>query len=124
MPQRRRPLMPVDELKLEAELHEVRDRIRMFDLDRRDFLRLCTGGLLVVAASGAAGALAQESGRRLGGHPLPQEVSAWIHIDADGKVTVYTGKVEIGQNIRTSLAQSVAEELRTPFESITMLMGD
>ncbi len=30
--------MPVDELKVEAELHEVRDRIRMFELDRRDFL--------------------------------------------------------------------------------------
>ncbi len=67
---------------------------------------------------------AQESGRNFGGHQLPQEVSAWIHIDADGKVTVFTGKVEIGQNIRTSLAQSVAEELRAPFASITMVMGD
>jgi isoquinoline 1-oxidoreductase len=116
--------MFTDELAMEAPLHEVRDRIRMFELDRREFLRLCSGGLLVVAGSGAAGALAQESGRSFGGHPLPQEVSAWIHIDADGKVTVFTGKVEIGQNIRTSLAQSVAEELRAPFASIAMVMGD
>ncbi len=116
--------MPVDDLKLEAELHEVRDRIRMFELDRRDFLRLCTGGLLVSLVSGSAVLEAQESGRRFGGHTLPQEVSAWIHIDADGKVTVFTGKVEIGQNIRTSLAQSVSEELRAPFGSITMTMGD
>jgi isoquinoline 1-oxidoreductase len=116
--------MPVDELRLEAELHEVRDRIRMFELDRREFLRLCTGGLLVSLVSGGAALEAQESGRRFGGHALPQEVSAWIHIDADGKVTVFTGKVEIGQNIRTSLAQSVAEELRAPFDSITMVMGD
>jgi nicotinate dehydrogenase subunit B len=115
--------MTVDELRLEAELHEVRDRIRLFELDRREFLRLCGGGLLVCAA-GAGALVAQESGRNFGGHQLPQEVSAWIHIDADGKVTVYTGKVEIGQNIRTSLAQSVAEELRTPFASITMVMGD
>ena len=113
--------MPVDELMAEAELHEVPDRIRMFELDRREFLRLCGGGLLVCAAGSGA---AQESGRNFGGHQLPQEVSAWIHIDADGKVTVFTGKVEIGQNIRTSLAQSVAEELRAPFASITMVMGD
>jgi len=116
--------MRVDKLTLEAELHEVRDRIRIFDLDRREFLRLCAGGLLVTMSSSAAGPLAQESGRGFGGHPLPQEVSAWIHIDADGRVTVYTGKVEIGQNIRTSLAQQVAEELRAPFTSIAMVMGD
>jgi CO/xanthine dehydrogenase Mo-binding subunit len=113
--------MPVDELMQETELHEVRDRIRLFELDRREFLRLCGGGLLVCAVGSGA---AQESGRNFGGHQLPREVSAWIHIDADGKVTVFTGKVEIGQNIRTSLAQSVAEELRTPFASITMVMGD
>src|SRR5260370_21343150 len=43
---------------------------------------------------------------------------------ADGKITVFTGKVEMGQNIRTSLAQQVAEELRTLTNSITMVMGD
>ena len=47
-----------------------------------------------------------------------------MHIDADGRVTVFTGKVEIGQNIRTSLAQLVAEELRVPIGTITMVMGD
>ena len=37
---------------------------------------------------------------------------------------MFTGKAEVGQNIRTSLAQAVAEELRVPFDSITMIMGD
>lgn len=114
--------MPADELLAEAALHEIRDRIRAFELDRRNFLRLCGGGLLVCLSGAGA---AQESGR--GGwnqHALPQDVSAWIHIGADGKVTVYTGKVEIGQNIRTSLAQSVAEELHVAFDSIDMVMGD
>ena len=51
-------------------------------------------------------------------------MAAWLHIDERGRVTVYTGKVEIGQNIRTSLAQTVADELRTPLASIEMVMAD
>ena len=39
-------------------------------------------------------------------------------------VTVYTGKVEVGQNARTSLTQAVAEELHAPVASIRMVMGD
>ena len=45
-------------------------------------------------------------------------------IGENGKVTVYTGKVEMGQNIRTSLSQAVAEELHVPIEKIEMVMGD
>ena len=97
--------------------------LHRFALDRRSFVKLFGGGLLVCLADAAS---AQESGRGggFGGHALPKEVSAWIHIDADGKVTVFTGKIEAGQNIRTSLAQLVAEELMVPFDSITMVMGD
>ena len=111
-----------DELNLEPRQHEIRERLHWFQLDRRDFLKLCSGGLLVTLAGATAGA--QESGRGFGDHELPKEVSAWVHIGADGKVTVFTGKVEVGQNIRTSLAQLVAEELRVPFDAITMVMGD
>lgn len=109
--------MPADELSLQ----QVSEKLRWFTLDRRDFLRLCGGGLLVCLAGDAA---AQESGRGWGTHPLPQQISAWLAIDANSQVTVFTGKVECGQNIRTSLAQSVAEELRVPFDSIVMVMGD
>ncbi|HTX76459.1 MAG TPA: molybdopterin cofactor-binding domain-containing protein [Terracidiphilus sp.] len=93
------------------------------ELDRRDFLKGLGAGLLVALAP--AGAWAQESGRGgWGGHELPKDLNAWIHIGADGQVRVFTGKVEVGQNIRTSLAQAVAEELRVPFDAITMIMGD
>ena len=92
------------------------------DVNRREFLKFLGGGLLVCLSP--VSALAQESGRRGTLHELPTDLSAWIHIDADGHVKVFTGKVEVGQNIRTSLAQAVAEELRVPFESITMVMGD
>ena len=94
------------------------------NFDRRDFLKGLGAGLLVAMASGEA--WAQESGRGggWGGHPLPKDLNAWIHVGAEGEVKVFTGKVEVGQNIRTSLAQAVAEELRTPFDSVTMIMGD
>src|SRR5919205_3813129 len=63
------------------------------------------------------------------GRPIPGELEApgigdWLHIEPDGTVIVYTGKAEVGQNIRTSLAQAVAEELRVPVESIQVVMGD
>jgi isoquinoline 1-oxidoreductase len=114
--------MPADELTSELAQDEMRDRIHWFQLDRRDFLKLCGGGLLVLLEGGSAAA--QEAGRGGREHKLPKEVCAWVHIDADGAVTVFTGKVEIGQNIRTSLAQLVAEELRVPVGTITMVMGD
>src|SRR6185503_5905300 len=90
-------------------------------LNRRDFLKVL-GGVLVCLTPTSS--FTQESGRAFGGHELPTDISAWLHIDANGHVSVFTGKVEVGQNIRTSLAQAVAEELRVPFESITMIMGD
>ena len=57
------------------------------------------------------------------GGSTPQELAAWLHIDEAGQVTVYTGKVEVGQNIRTSLAQAVAENC-APFDSIRLVMAD
>ena len=97
--------------------------VHHFDWSRRDFFKLTGSGVAVILSTRAEGA--QESGRgREFGHTLPQEISAWLHIGEDGAVTVFTGKVEVGQNIRTSLAQSVADELRVPFESVRIVMGD
>jgi nicotinate dehydrogenase subunit B len=56
--------------------------------------------------------------------PENGKLGTWLHVAADGAVTVHTGKVEIGQDIRTSLAQVVAEELRVPLEAVTLVMGD
>jgi isoquinoline 1-oxidoreductase len=98
--------------------------VHHFDWSRRDFFKL-TGSGVAVFLSAPAVLPAQESGRgREFGHALPQEINAWLHIGEEGAVTVFTGKVEVGQNIRTSLAQSVADELRVPFESVRMVMGD
>ena len=51
-------------------------------------------------------------------------IGDWLHIEADGTVVVFTGKVEVGQHIRTSLAQAVAEELRLPLDAIQLVMAD
>jgi isoquinoline 1-oxidoreductase len=92
------------------------------ELDRRSFLKVLGSGVLICLTHPSS--WAQESGRTFGGHELPKELDAWLHIAADGQVKVFTGKVEVGQNIRTSLAQLVAEELKVPFEAITIVMGD
>jgi nicotinate dehydrogenase subunit B len=96
-----------------------------FKTDRRDFFKLLGAGLLVVMAIKTTAA-AQESGAK--GHAteqnLPKDIAAWLHIGENGKVTVYTGKVEVGQNIRTSLSQGVAEELHYPIDEIQVVMGD
>ncbi len=97
-------------------------RLHRFDLDRRKFLEILGGGVLVCLSGPRA--LAQESGRARDAHTLPAALDAWIHIGQDGHVTVFTGKVEVGQNIRTSLSQQVAEELRVSMEAIEIVMGD
>ncbi len=95
-----------------------------FDLGRRDFFKFLGAGVLVVSVLKPA-IFAQESGgARRSGDSLPKEVDAWLHLAENGKVTVYTGKAEMGQNIRTSLSQAVAEELHVPIENIEMVMGD
>jgi nicotinate dehydrogenase subunit B len=97
------------------------------EVDRRAFLRGLGGGLVVLCLSRNVEAF-QESGaarrRGGGGAPAPRALSAWLHIAENGAVTVSTGKAEVGQNIRTSLAQAVAEELRVPLDSIDLVMGD
>jgi isoquinoline 1-oxidoreductase len=96
-----------------------------FELARRDFFKFLGAGIAVFAV--AKDSLAkQETAPTHGFHQeeLPSDISAWLHIGEDGNVTAFTGKVEIGQNIRTSLAQTVADELRVSFESVTMVTAD
>ena len=96
-----------------------------FEADRRDFLKILGGGLLIVCVLENASAFQESGAAGLSfSHPLPRAISSWLHIGQDGRVTVYTGKVEVGQNVRTSLTQAVAEELRVSPREIQMVMGD
>lgn len=118
--------MTVKQGPLEPERYELTAPARYhFEFDRRDFFKLFGAGLLVVCVRRDGQAL-QESGaaRPHHGEDLPKEIGAWLHIGEDGRVTVYTGKVEVGQNIRTSLTQAVCEELRVAPQKVQLVMGD
>ena len=120
------PTCAVPESAIEPERYELAAGAPYrFDLDRREFFKFVGAGVVVFSVLKTA-AGAQESGGARGRRDdsLPKEIDAWLHIGESGKVTVYTGKVEMGQNIRTSLTQAVAEELRVPMEKIELVMGD
>ena len=110
---------------IEPERYEFREaRAYVFELTRRDLFKFLGAGALILCAETKPMA-AQESGRgQRRGEDLPKEIGAWLHIGEDGAVTVFTGKVEVGQNIRTSLTQAVAEELLVPPVQISLIMGD
>ncbi|GAB3528225.1 xanthine dehydrogenase family protein molybdopterin-binding subunit [Pontibacter brevis] len=96
-----------------------------FSNSRRRFFKLLGGGIAVTFVLQDAFALlpGTEDATVLR-KASSGEVGAWLHIGENDIITVYTGKVEVGQNIRTSLAQVVAEELHVPISSINMVMGD
>ena len=93
-----------------------------FELDRRKFFKMTGAGLIVAFVIDDLLSFADKTSSS---EPSTiAGVESWIHIAEDGTVSVYTGKVEVGQNIRTSLSQIVAEELMVSVSSIKMIMGD
>ena len=107
----------------ELQQHDTSRLPFRFNLARREFFKLMGGGLLVCAAAGPT--FSQETGKAgPARHELPDTLDSWLHIGDDGQITAFTGKVEVGQNARTSLAQQVAEELSVPLESVRLVMGD
>ena len=96
-------------------------------MNRRDFLRSSSGALVVAfssfgAAHDLAFAQAPQPGRFDG--PGTPQLDSWIAIGADGKVTAYSGKVELGHGLYTSQTQLIAEELGVALSSITLIQGD
>ncbi len=88
-------------------------------IDRREFIAAVGGGVVVLVSAGPSALLAQDR-RRL----YPEDLNAYLRIAGDGRVTVFTGKIEMGQGVTTSLAQMAAEELRVALGAVEMVMGD
>ena len=93
-----------------------------FELSRRRFLESVGAGVAVLVAVRNGRALMHDE--RHTASSQTESISAWLHVGEDGTVTVFTGKVEVGQDIRTSLTQTVADELHIATSSVRMVMGD
>jgi nicotinate dehydrogenase subunit B len=114
-------------LELEPERYEFRALpMHQFALGRRDFFKIFGAGLAVFAVAKDVSAMQETAPGPHGFHneELPKEIGAWLHIGEDGTVTGFAGKAEIGQNVRTTLAQTIADELGVNFESVRMVLAD
>jgi len=95
---------------------------------RREFLR--SSGALIVTFSSLSALETRSAGAGLeqfdtrASHVDPSKLDSWIAISADGRVTAYTGKCELGQGILTAQSQLVAEELAVPLDRVTLVQCD
>ncbi|HVJ72421.1 MAG TPA: molybdopterin cofactor-binding domain-containing protein [Casimicrobiaceae bacterium] len=94
-------------------------------VDRRDFLK--GAGALVVGFSlhGAPAAQQLPSAEKAIGKTLDvNDVDGFLAVNADGSVTIYCGKVDLGQGLRIAIPQMAAEELGCAIDRIAMVEGD
>ncbi len=96
-------------------------------ISRRSFLT--AGGVLIVGLGldgpGRTQAQTVPNADRFLGKPLvPDVVDSFLAVHADGSVTVFVGKVDIGTGGRIAMRQIVGEELDVPLERIAMIEGD
>ncbi len=89
-------------------------------VSRRNFLKAVGGGIVIFFMVGDPSAVEAQRG----GRGLPDDFNAFLRIGPDGRVTCFTGKIEQGQGIITSLPQMLADELDVSVESVDIVMGD
>jgi len=89
-------------------------------MTRRGFLQMVGGGIVICVTLGPTEVVAQ----RRRGSMYPEDVNAYLRIDENGHVTVFSGKIEMGQGVMTSQAQMAAEELGVALDAIEMVLGD
>ncbi len=114
--------MKKDDEYQDIDFHDIEILPRF--ITRREFLKLVGAGVIVFFIYGKTEAQEGQRERNFDRQHASAAFNAFVSIGEDGKVTCFTGKIEMGQGIITSLAQMLAEELDVPLESVQMVMGD
>jgi nicotinate dehydrogenase subunit B len=91
---------------------------------RREFFRLLGGGIIIAFSIEDPFAALTETQQRRYGREYPEDFNAYLKIGEDGRVSCFTGKIEMGQGIIIALAQIMAEQLEVSLSSVDMVMGD
>jgi isoquinoline 1-oxidoreductase len=90
-------------------------------INRRSFLKFSGMGIVVLYSVDISELIARRTFQFRG---YPTDLNAYLRIGEDGRVTFFTGKIEMGQGVVTSLPQMLAEELDVPLSSIDAVLGD
>jgi CO/xanthine dehydrogenase Mo-binding subunit len=95
------------------------------NIDRR---RVLAGGGALILSFSLSDAFAEDQAapapKPPGSLAATPYLDSWIRIDADGSITVFTGKAEIGQGFKTAFCQIAAEQLDVPFASLKVVTAD
>ncbi len=91
---------------------------------RRDFLKSMGGLTIAFSLSGAGCFASPENDQLLNDLPDDSQINAWIQLLENGRIRVITGKMELGQGIKTAIRQVAAEELTLPFDSTVIQIAD
>ncbi|MDH4043729.1 MAG: molybdopterin-dependent oxidoreductase [Gemmatimonadota bacterium] len=93
-------------------------------MDRREFVKLLGGGIVVLVNVPMKSVLDPREWEARQRRGYPEDINAYLHIAEDGSVTLYSGKIEMGQGVMTSLTQMAAEDLNVALDTIRIVMGD
>ena len=93
-------------------------------LDRREFLKLFGGGIVIFFTAGEVIFPQEPTRPQTGRGSLPSDFNAFLKIGEDGRVTLFTGKIEQGQGAMTVLPLMLAEELEVRPETVDIILGD
>ena len=108
--------------KKETNSEELNKTVESSGLKRRSFLKLLGGGIFIFFQPWSTLDLLSAPADQA--RSLTKDYNAFLHIAEDGIVTCYSGKIEMGQGIITSLPMMMADELNVPLEKVKIVLGD